>query len=106
MKISEFKYNLTDDLIAKYPPKERGTSNLLVLDRENGDIEHRKYFNIPEYIREDDLVVLNETKVLSCRTFFKTPKGKDVEVLFLEDRGQDTWYCLIGRAKDVKLGDF
>ncbi len=105
MKISEFKYNLTDDLIAKYPPKERGTSNLLVLDMESGHIENRKYFNIPEYIKEGDLVVLNETKVLSSRTFFKSPKGKDVEVLFLEDRGQDTWYCLIGRAKHVNISD-
>ncbi|MBP6976671.1 tRNA preQ1(34) S-adenosylmethionine ribosyltransferase-isomerase QueA [Candidatus Dojkabacteria bacterium] len=105
MKISEFKYNLRDDLIAKYPPKERGTSNLLILDRESGNIVHRKYFNIPEYIKQGDIVVLNSTKVLSCRTFFTNSKEKKVEVLFLEDRGNGKWFCLIGRAKDVKLGD-
>jgi len=105
MNISEFKYNLPEKLIAKYPPKERGTSNLLVLNKEDGDIKHRKYFNIPEYIREGDIVVLNETKVLNSRTYFSTPKGKRVEVLFLEERGSNTWYCLIGRAKNVNISD-
>ena len=105
MKISEFKYNLPGELIAKYPPTKRGTTNLLVLDKESGDITHRKYFNIPEYIREGDIVVLNETKVLNSRTYFLTPKGKRVEVLFLEERSKDTWYCLIGRAKNVEISD-
>ncbi len=105
MKTSEFKYNLPSDLIAKFPPKERGNSNLLVLNKESGNIEHKKYFNIPEYIKEGDIVVLNETKVLNSRTFFLTPRGKNVEVLFLEDRGSNVWYCLIGRAKYVKISD-
>ncbi len=105
MNISEFKYNLPEELIAKYPPTQRGTTNLLVLDKENGNITHRKYFNIPEYIKEEDIVVLNETKVLNSRTYFLTPKGKKVEVLFLEERGKDTWYCLIGRAKNVEISE-
>ncbi len=105
MNISEFKYNLPEKLIAKYPPKERGTSNLLVLDRTNGNIVGKKYFDIPEYIREGDIVVLNETKVINSRTYFLTPKNKKVEVLFLEERDKDTWFCLIGRAKDVKILD-
>ena len=105
MKISEFKYNLPEELIAKYPPKERGTSNLLVLDKGSGDITEKKYFNIPEYIEEGDVVVLNETKVLNSRTYFLTASGKRVEVLFLEDRGEEGWFCLIGRAKSVKVLD-
>jgi len=105
MKISEFKYNLPEELIAKYPPKERGTTNLLVLDREDGGISHDKYFNIPQYIQEGDVVVLNETKVLNSRTFFLTPKGKKVEVIFLENLGNDFWYVLIGRAKNVEIGE-
>ncbi|MDY0096922.1 MAG: tRNA preQ1(34) S-adenosylmethionine ribosyltransferase-isomerase QueA [Candidatus Dojkabacteria bacterium] len=105
MNISEFKYNLPEELIAKYPPTKRGTTNLLVLEKESGDISHRKYFNIPEYIKEGDIVVLNETKVLNSRTYFLTPKGKRVEVLFLEERGKDTWYCLIGRAKNVEISN-
>ncbi len=105
MNISEFKYNLPKSRIAKYPPKQRGTSNLLVLDRINGNILDRKYFDIPEYIQKGDVVVLNETKVLSCRTYFNTPKGKKVEVLFLENIANDIWYVLIGRAKDVEIGN-
>lgn len=105
MKMSEFRYKLPEELIAKYPVKERGASNLLVLDKGSGEIEHRRYFNIPEYIGEGDVVVLNETKVLNSRTFFITPKGKKVEVLFLENTGNDVWYVLIGRAKNVGIGD-
>ncbi len=105
MKIEEFEYNLSEELIAKYPPKVRGTSKLLVLDRGNGEIFHDRYFNVPEYIHEGDVVVLNETKVLNSRTFFLTPRGKRIEVLFLENIGNDIWYVLIGRAKNVNVGD-
>ena len=105
MKIEEFKYNLPQELIAKYPPKNRGESNLLVLDKGDGNISHKKYFDIPEYINEGDVVVLNETKVLNSRTFFLTPKGKKVEVLFLENIGNEIWYVLIGRARNVEIGE-
>lgn len=105
MRLSDFKYNLPKGLIAQYPPKKRGYSNLLVLDRDTGKIEHKKYFNVVEYIKKGDIVVLNETKVLSSRTFFVTPSGKRVEVLFLEKRDDALWYCLIGRAKDIKIGE-
>ncbi len=105
MNISEFKYNLPENLIAKYPPKERGTTKLLVLDRTSGDIVEKKYFDIPEYIKKGDIVVLNETKVIDSRTYFLTPNHKKVEVLFLEEREKKMWFCLIGRAKDVKISD-
>jgi len=105
MKMSDFKYNLPKELIAQFPQQKRGTSNLLVIDRHTGDIQHKKYFNIVEYIKEGDVVVLNETKVLCSRTFFVTPNGKKVEVLFLEKKDRNLWYCLIGRAKNVKTGD-
>ncbi len=106
MNISEFKYNLQEQLIAQYPPKKRGTTNLLILEKESGNMEDKKYFNIPEYIEEGDIVVLNETKVIDSRTYFLTTNRKKVEVLFLEERGEDTWYVLIGRAKYVKKKDF
>lgn len=106
MLISNFHYNLPEELIAKYPPKVRGTSNLLVLEKESGDIEHKKYFNIPEYINKGDIIVLNETKVLSSRTFFITPRNNtEVQVLFLEDLGESKWYCLIKYAKCIHIGD-
>ena len=103
--MSEFKYDLPKELIAQYPPKKRGTSNLLVLDKNSGEISHKKYFNIPEFVQKGDVIVLNETKVLNCRTFFLNPKGKKIQVLFLEERSTGIWYCLVGRAKDIQISD-
>lgn len=103
--MSEFIYNLPEEKIAKFPPEERGTTNLLVLDRTNGEMNHKKYFDIPEYIQEGDVVVLNETKVEKRRTFFLTEKGRRLEVLFLNRIGDGRWYCLIKGARYVKDGD-
>lgn len=105
MEISEFKYKLPKELIAQYPTKERGTSKLLVLDRTTGNLKDDRYFNIPNYIKEGDIVVLNNTKVINSRTFFLTSIGKRVEVLFLEEREDKNWFVLIGRAKDVQIGE-
>ena len=105
MKISEFEYNLPEKLIAQYPPKERGTSNLLVLDGVNNKMKDMKYYDIPKFIKAGDVVVLNETKVLNSRTYFLSPSNKRVEVLFLENLEEDTWFVLIGRAKNVNIGD-
>lgn len=103
--MSEFKYNLAKEKIAQYPPEERGTSKLLVLDRVKGKLEDKRYSDIPNYISKGDVVVLNETKVLNSRTYFLTPKQKKVEVLFLEKIEDEKWFVLIGKAKNVKEGD-
>ncbi|HOF78963.1 MAG TPA: tRNA preQ1(34) S-adenosylmethionine ribosyltransferase-isomerase QueA [Candidatus Dojkabacteria bacterium] len=105
MKMSEFKYNLPEKRIAKFPPEVRGTTNLLVLDRKKESLDHKKYFNIPEYIQEGDVVVLNETKVEKRRTFFLTEKGRRLEVLFLNRIGDGRWYCLIKGSRYVKPGN-
>ena len=105
MKMSEFIYNLPDEKIAKFPPEVRGTTNLLVLDRKDGRIGHKKYFNVSEYIQPGDVVVLNETKVEKRRTFFLTEGGRRLEVLFLNRIGDGRWYCLIKGSRYVKSGD-
>ena len=99
-----FKYRLPEEKIAKYPPKVRGTTNLLVFDREDGNIEHKKYFNIVEYIKPGDIVVLNETKVLNVRAYFLNEKGRELEILFLNEE-DDNWFCLIGGGRYIKDGD-
>jgi S-adenosylmethionine:tRNA ribosyltransferase-isomerase len=104
MKAEIFKYKLPEDRIAKYPTKTRGSSNLMVFDRETNEIEHRKYSDIVRYINPGDIVVLNETKVLDVRTYFITPKEREVEVLFLNEEGRN-WFCLIGGGRYVKEGD-
>lgn len=105
MKMSEFKYNLDPEKIAKFPPKERGTTKLLVVNREDGKIQYKKYSDIVEYIKEGDVIVLNETKVEKRRTFFQTKKGRELEVLFLNHTEDGNWYCLIKGGKYVKDGD-
>lgn len=112
MKLSEFDYNLVQERIAQFPPQKRGETNLLVLDRQIGELSHKKYFNVVDYIPAGDVVVLNKTKVDNIRTYFiVSSTQKKVEVLFLEKqkegstKGREYWYCLIGRAKKVKMGD-
>lgn len=85
MRVSDFNYDLPEGLIAKHPPKERGTTRLLVLDRQTGNIEHRKYIDFVDYINSGDVVVLNNTKVIKARLLAKNAKGQDRELLLLED---------------------
>lgn len=101
MKMSEFSYNLPEEKIAKFPPKERGTTKLLVLDRENGDISHRKYSDCVEYMKKGDVIVLNETKVEKRRTYFLDSKDRVHEVLFLNQQQDGNWFCLIKKSKQL-----
>jgi S-adenosylmethionine:tRNA ribosyltransferase-isomerase len=114
MKTTLFEYDLPAERIAQFPPEQRGTTNLLVLDRKTGEMSNKKYFNVVDYIKPSDVVVLNRTKVDNIRTYFIVGSTeKRVEVLFLEKKsdyknvqaGREYWYCLIGRAKKVKIGD-
>lgn len=105
MKMSEFTYNLPEEHIAKFPPKERGSTNLLIVHRASGKLEGRKYSNIPQYIKKGDVIVLNQTKVEKRRTYFKTENGRHIEVLFLNKLGEKEWYCLIKGARYIKNGD-
>ena len=84
MKISDFDYNLPDEKIAKFPPKKRGTTNLLVLNKTTKKIIHDKYFNLPKYLNEGDLVILNNTKVIKARLYGQKETGGKVELLLLE----------------------
>ena len=103
--MSEFKYDLPQEKIAQFPPKERGTTKLLILDREIGDIKHKTYSDVVEYLKEGDVVVLNETKVEKRRTFFQTEKGRELEVLFINHTEGGNWYCLIKGGRYVADGD-
>ena len=105
MKMSEFTYNLPEERIAKFPPKERGTTKLLVLDRKERSITHRKYSDCVEYIKEGDVVVLNETKVEKRRTYFLDSKERIHEVLFLNQQQNGNWFCLIKKSKQLNEKD-
>ncbi|MEE8317668.1 MAG: S-adenosylmethionine:tRNA ribosyltransferase-isomerase, partial [Candidatus Omnitrophota bacterium] len=83
MKISDFDYNLPKGLIAQYPCKRRDESRLLVLDRHRGTIEHRIFKDIVEYLHKDDLLLLNDTKVIPARLIGKKETGGKIETLIL-----------------------
>jgi S-adenosylmethionine:tRNA ribosyltransferase-isomerase len=85
VKVSDFTYDLPDELIALHPPTERGTTRLLVLNKANGAIEHKRYSNFADYIKPGDLVILNDTKVIKARLVATNNKGQTRELLLLED---------------------
>jgi S-adenosylmethionine:tRNA ribosyltransferase-isomerase len=86
MKLSEFDYNLPEDLIAKYPLKERDKCRLMVLDREKRSMSHKAFWDIAGYFNEGDLLVLNDTKVIPARLFGKRKTGGKVELFLLEKK--------------------
>ena len=85
MRVSDFTYDLPEDLIAQHPPKVRGTSRLLVLDKQTGKINHKQYSDFADYVQRGDVVVLNDTKVIKARLIAKNIKGQIRELLLLED---------------------
>ncbi len=85
MLLSDFDYELPEELIAERPPAKRGTTRLLVLHRSSGELEHRRYSDLVDYIEPGDVVVLNDTKVIKARLIATNTQGKQRELLLLED---------------------
>ncbi|HHT38132.1 MAG TPA: tRNA preQ1(34) S-adenosylmethionine ribosyltransferase-isomerase QueA [Mollicutes bacterium] len=105
MKIDEFDYELPKNLIAQTPLKKRDNSRLLILDRKTGNIEHKKFNNIIDYLNNGDVLVLNDTKVLPARLIgIKEETGAVIELLLLKNIEKDNWECLVKPAKRVKEG--
>lgn len=104
MKTSDFDYYLPEELIAQTPLKDRSSSRLMVLDRKTGKIEHKHFYDIVNYLNKGDILVRNNTKVIPARIFgVKEGTGAKVEVLLLKQI-EDTYECLVGNAKVVKVG--
>ncbi|NJM37247.1 MAG: tRNA preQ1(34) S-adenosylmethionine ribosyltransferase-isomerase QueA [Akkermansiaceae bacterium] len=97
----DFDYHLPEELIAARPLKERADSRMLVVHRDSGKIEHRLFRDFPEYLRPDDLLVLNDTKVIPARVF--SDDGK-TELLCLDRLSPLEWRCLVRPGKRMKLG--
>lgn len=85
MRVSDYTYELPEELIAQFPPEERGSTRLLVLDSKTGSIEHRHYQDMSDYLEAGDVVVLNNTRVIKARLQATTASGKPRELLLLED---------------------
>ena len=112
MKLSDFNYYLPEELIAQTPIAKRDESRLLVLNKETGEVEHRVSKNIIEYLKPNDCLVLNETRVVPARIYGKregvvTPSGVEsstIEVLLLKDMGDNKWEVLTKPGRKCQIG--
>lgn len=105
MKVEDFDYNLPEELIAQTPLEKRDESRLLVLDKETGDVDHKKFYNIIDYLEEGDTLVLNDTKVLPARLIgLKEETNAVIEILLLKNIKDDDWECLVKPARRIKTG--
>lgn len=105
MKVSDFYFELPEELIAQYPLEKRDSSRLMVLDKKTGEIEHRKFHDILEYLNKGDTLVLNNTRVLPARLIGeKEETGGKIEFLLLKRIEGDKWECLAKPGRKAKVG--
>ena len=106
MKLSDFKYDLPEDLIAQYPSKNRGDSRMMILNREDQSVTHKDFSNIIDFLHEGDALVVNETKVFPARLIgFKEKTNAKVEVLLLRQLEDTMWEVLVKPARKVRIGN-
>ncbi len=108
MKLSKFKFNLPDELIAKYPSHNRDESRLMILHRDSGKIEHKTFKDILNYFEEDDTFVMNNTRVFPARLYGNKEKtGAKIEVFLLRELNPETllWDVLVDPARKIRIGN-
>ena len=104
MKKTDFYYDLPEELIAQTPLEKRDGSRLLHLDKESGAMEHRHFYDLPEYLRPGDCLVINDTRVLPARLLGCRKSGGGVELVLLRDLGGGRWECLSRPGRKTKPG--
>jgi len=104
MKLSDFMYDLPEERIAQTPVEPRDHSHLMVLHRDTGEIEHRHFYDIIDYLNPGDCLVINETKVIPARLYGERPTGGACEVLLLKQLGPKRWETLVRPGKKLKPG--
>ena len=104
MKVSEFGYNLPEELIAQTPIEKRDTSRLMVLDRKAQTIEHKVFKDILDYLNPGDVLVRNNTKVIPARLYGKKETGANVEFLLLNQIENDVWECIVRPGNKLHIG--
>ena len=105
MKTHDFYYDLPEELIAQTPLQQRDSSRLMVLDRTTGQVSHRHFFDILEYLQPGDTLVMNDSRVLPARLLGHRPTGGAVEVLLLRDLGEKKWECLCKPGRKMQVGN-
>jgi S-adenosylmethionine:tRNA ribosyltransferase-isomerase len=104
MKLNEFDYVLPESLIAQTPLAKRDESRLMLLNRNDGNIKHQKFFEIIDYLNSGDILVRNITKVIPARLFgVKEETGAAIEILLLTNTKENQWECLVGNSRAIKI---
>ena len=104
MKTSDFWYDLPEELIAQTPLAQRDSSRLLALDRVTGEVTHRHFYDILDYLKPGDCLVMNDSRVLPARLLGHRPTGGAVELLLLHDLGDKCWECLCKPGRKMQVG--
>ncbi len=105
MKTHDFYFDLPEELIAQTPIQRRDASRLLVLNKTTGAWEHRHFYDLPDYLRPGDCLILNDSRVLPARLLGqRMPGGGACEVLLLIDKGEKTWECIVRPGKHLRTG--
>ena len=104
MKTHDFWYDLPEELIAQTPLEKRDASRLMVLDRQTGEVVHKHFYDIIDYLQPGDCLVMNDSRVLPARLLGHRPTGGAAEVLLLRDLGNKKWECLCKPGRKMQVG--
>ena len=104
MKTSDFDFQLPEELIAQTPLERRDASRLMTLDRATGQTGHHHFYDLPNFLRPGDCLVMNDSRVLPARLIGHRPTGGACEVLLLTDRGEGRWECLVRPGRKLRPG--
>ena len=104
MKTSDFDFYLPEELIAQTPLERRDASRLLTLDKTTGAVGHHHFYDLPQFLRPGDCLVMNDSRVLPARLIGRRPTGGACEVLLLVDKGEGLWECLVRPGRKLKPG--
>lgn len=105
MKTHDFWYHLPEELIAQTPLEQRDSSRLLRLNKETGEVSHHHFFEVIDFLRPGDCLVMNDSRVLPARLLGHRPTGGAVEVLLLRDLGEKKWECLCKPGRKMQVGN-
>ena len=104
LKTADFDFQLPEELIAQTPLERRDASRLLALDKTTGAVAHHHFYDLPQFLRPGDCLVLNDSRVLPARLIGRRPTGGACEVLLLVDKGEGLWECLVRPGRKLKPG--
>ena len=104
MKVSDFNYELPEELIAQHPYDKRDEARLMVLNKENKTVEHKVFKDVIDYLNPGDCLVINNTKVIPARLYGKKDTGANVEFLLLKRIEEDTWEAMVRPGNKLRPG--